>query len=674
MINTPVSEIKGIGESRSKLLLKLGIKTVNDMLYFVPRQMEDRSEISQIKDLRSGEHAAICAELISGIEEMRIRKNLVIYKAIASDGTGAVILNWFNNKFIKSSLKKGQKYKFYGKTEYKYGKFEMSGITYEKAEGDTYIGRVVPIYPLTKNLPQKTMQSLMRICVEKYVGTINEYIDEDIRKKYGLCEINFALRAIHFPNDEHEYEVAKRRLIFEELMLFQLGMLKVKKRRAKGEPLNTDGALEEFAQKLPFEFTEAQKRTIDEIYADLSKDVGMNRLVQGDVGSGKTAVAFAAMYAVYKNGFQSALMAPTEVLAAQHFNTAKNYFPEEEIAYLSGSVTGKRKTEELEKIKNGTAKIIIGTHALLEENVEFKNLCFVVTDEQHRFGVKQRLTLSQKGEKVHILIMSATPIPRTLALIMYGDLDISVIDSVPPGRQKISTYVVDESMRTRINNFMIKNIKEGRQVYIICPLALESEKTDIKAAEELEKELSGGALSGYRVRLLHGKMRPKEKNEIMSKFADGKIDVLVSTTVIEVGINVPNASVMIIENAERFGLSQLHQIRGRVGRGEYQSYCVLFSQNKNNERLKVMAETNDGFEIARKDLALRGPGDFLGTRQHGLPEFKIADLETDLNVMKNAGGAAREVLEKDPELKNNVFLKEKLNEMFKTVMSGNITG
>ncbi len=674
MINTPVSEIKGIGESRSKLLLKLGIKTVNDMLYFVPRQMEDRSEISQIKDLRSGEQAAICAELISDIEEMRIRKNLVIYKAIASDGTGAVILNWFNNKFIKSALKKGQRYKFYGKTEYKYGKFEMSGITYEKADGDTYIGRVVPIYPLTKNLPQKTMQSLMRICVEKYVGTINEYIDEDIRKKYGLCEINFALRAIHFPNDEHEYEVAKRRLIFEELMIFQLGMLKVKKRRAEGEPLNTDGALEEFAQKLPFEFTEAQKRTIDEIYADLSKNVGMNRLVQGDVGSGKTAVAFAAMYAVYKNGFQSALMAPTEVLAAQHFNTAKGYFPEEEIAYLSGSVTGKRKTEELEKIKNGTAKIIIGTHALLEENVEFKNLCFVVTDEQHRFGVKQRLTLSQKGEKVHILIMSATPIPRTLALIMYGDLDISVIDTVPPGRQKISTYVVDESMRTRINNFMIKNIKEGRQVYIICPLALESEKTDIKAAEELEKELSEGALSEYRVQLLHGKMRPKEKNEIMSEFADGKIDVLVSTTVIEVGINVPNASVMIIENAERFGLSQLHQIRGRVGRGEYQSYCVLFSQNKNNERLKVMAETNDGFEIARKDLALRGPGDFLGTRQHGLPEFKIADLETDLNVMKNAGEAAREVLEKDPELKNNLFLKEKLNEMFKTVMNGNITG
>lgn len=674
MINTPVSEIKGIGESRSKLLLKLGIKTVNDMLYFVPRQMEDRSEISQIKDLKSGEQAAICAELISNIEEMHIRKNLIIYKAIASDGTGNVILNWYNNKFIKSALKKGQRYKFYGKAEYKYGKFEMSGITYERADGDTYIGRVVPIYPLTKNLPQKTMQSLMKICVEKYVGTINEYIDESIRKKYGLCEINFALRAIHFPNDEHEYEIARKRLIFEELMLFQLGMLKVKKRKADGEPLNTDGILSEFAQKLPFEFTEAQKRAVNEIYSDLSKNVGMNRLVQGDVGSGKTAVAFAAMYAVYKNGFQSALMAPTEVLAAQHFNTAKSYFPEEEIAYLSGGVTGKRKAEEIEKIKNGEAKIIIGTHALLEENVEFKKLCLVVTDEQHRFGVKQRLTLSEKGDKVHILIMSATPIPRTLALIIYGDLDISVIDSVPPGRQKISTYVVDDSMRMRINNFMIKNIEEGRQVYIICPLALESEKTDIKAAEELERELSGGALSKYNVRLLHGKMRPKEKNEIMSEFADGSIDVLVSTTVIEVGINVPNASVMIIENAERFGLSQLHQIRGRVGRGEYWSYCVLFSRDKNNERLKVLAETNDGFEIARKDLALRGPGDFLGTRQHGLPEFKIADLETDLNVMKNAGDAAKEILEKDPELNNNIFLKEKLNEMFKTVINGNITG
>lgn len=674
MINIPVSEISGIGESRSKLLLKLGIKTVNDMLYFVPRQMEDRSEIKQIKDLRSGETAAVFAELITEVEEMRIRNNLVIYKAVASDGSGAVMLNWFNNKYIKSSLKKGQKYKFYGKVEYKYGKFEMSGITYEKADGDTYIGRVVPIYPLTKNLPQKTMQSLMRICVEKYVGTINEYINEDIRKKYGLCEINFALRAIHFPCGKHEYEIARKRLIFEELMLFQLGILKVKKRKPQGEKFNTEGVFAEFAEMLPFELTAAQKNVIGEIYADLSGNVGMNRLVQGDVGSGKTAVAFAAMYAAYKNGFQSALMAPTEVLASQHFNTAKKYFADEEIAYLSGSVTGKQKSEEILKIKSGKAKIIIGTHALLESNVEFKNLRLVITDEQHRFGVKQRLTLSEKGDRVHILIMSATPIPRTLALIIYGDLDISVIDSVPPGRQKISTYIVDESMRTRINNFIIKNIEEGRQVYIICPLASESEKIDIKAAEELAEELSVGALAKYNVSLLHGKMRPKEKNEIMRKFADGETDVLVSTTVIEVGINVPNASVMIIENAERFGLSQLHQIRGRVGRGEYRSYCVLFSQDKNNERLKVLAQTNDGFEVARKDLALRGPGDFLGTRQHGLPEFKIADLETDLNVMKNAGNAAKEILEKDPELKNNMFLKEKLNEMFKTVISGNITG
>lgn len=674
MINTPISEIKGIGESRSNLLLKLGIKTVSDMLYFVPRQMEDRSEIISVKDLKSGEYAAICASLISDIEEMHIRKNLVIYKAIASDGTGAVMLNWFNNKYIKSALKKGQKYKFYGKVEYKYGKFEMSGITYEKIDSDTFIGRVVPIYPLTKNLPQKTMQSLMRICVEKYVGTINEYISEDIRIKYGLCEINFALRAIHFPCEKHEYEIARKRLIFEELMLFQLGVLKVKKKKSDGERLVTDGVLSEFSAKLPFELTDAQKRTIHEIYNDLSKNVGMNRLVQGDVGSGKTAVAFAAMYAAYKNGFQSALMAPTEVLAAQHFNTAKKYFPESEIAYLSGSVTGKRKTAELLKIKNGDAKIIIGTHALLEENVEFENLCLVITDEQHRFGVKQRLTLFEKGNKVHVLIMSATPIPRTLALIIYGDLDISVIDSVPPGRQKIDTYIVDESMRMRINNFMIKNIEEGRQIYIICPLATESEKIDITAAEELAAKLSGGALAKYNVRLLHGKMRSKDKNEIMQMFADGEIDVLVSTTVIEVGIDVPNANVMVIENAERFGLSQLHQIRGRVGRGEYRSYCILFSQNKKNERLQALSQTNDGFEIARKDLALRGPGDFLGTRQHGLPEFKIADLETDLNVMKNAGDAAREILAKDPELKNNVFLKEKLNEMFKTVINGNITG
>lgn len=657
MINISVSEISGIGESRSKLLLKLGIKTVNDMLYFVPRQMEDRSEIKQIKDLRSGETAAVFAELITEVEEMRIRNNLVIYKAVASDGSGAVILNWFNNKYIKSSLKKGQKYKFYGKVEYKYGKFEMSGITYEKADGNTYIGRVVPIYPLTKNLPQKTMQSLMRICVEKYVGTINEYINEDIRKKYGLCEINFALRAIHFPCGKHEYEIARKRLIFEELMLFQLGILKVKKRKPQGEKFNTEGVFAEFAEMLPFELTAAQKNVIGEIYADLSGNVGMNRLVQGDVGSGKTLVAAACAYFAARNGFQTLVMAPTEVLAQQHCETFRSFLEPLgiKVGVLSGSMTAAEKKTVRQQAKEREIDVLVGTHALIYKSLTIGRLGLVVVDEQHRFGVAQRSMLAEQGTNPHIVAMSATPIPRTLALIMYGDLDVSVVNQMPKGRLPVMTYSVDGSFHQRVYNFIKKHIAEGRQAFIVCPRVEsgEDESSDKKSAIEYYNYLTSGEFRGIPTGLLYGKMKPAEKDAVMEDFRSDKLKLLISTTVIEVGVDVPNAVVMLIENAEQFGLSQLHQLRGRVGRGAYQSYCILMTDNKSEytaERMRAMCETTDGYKIADTDLKLRGPGNFFGREQSGALPMKVADLAENSEILPEIDALSEQILKSDPKL------------------------
>ncbi len=678
VLNQPITALKGIGPTRAKMLKKYNITSVEDMLSFFPRTMEDRSNVSKIASLVAGEEACIEATLITDVQVRKVRANLTLSSVIVSDSSGSMMITWFNNKYVKDTMYKGKTFRFFGKTARNGGRLTMTSPTYENPENSVHTGSVVPIYPLTGNITERIMRNMMLECVTAAVGNINEYIPEKIRTENSLCEINFALRAIHFPKDGKEYAIARRRLVFEELLLLQMGILLTRKNieESRGEILEVKNSFVEFAGKLKFELTKAQKRVMNEIAVDLSSGKQMNRLVQGDVGSGKTVVAFGAMYCAYKGGFQSALMAPTEVLAAQHYKAATEIFPEKDVVLLTGSITGKRKKEALEKIASEEAKIIIGTHAVIEANVEFKNLALVITDEQHRFGVRQRAALADKG-KAHILIMSATPIPRTLAMILYGDLDISAVDELPPGRQKVDTFAVDEKMRPRIEKFIINNIKEGRQIYIICPLVEESEKLDITAATELKERLSKTVLKDYTVSLLHGRMKPSEKNEIMTDFAEGKTDVLVSTTVIEVGVNVPNATVMIVENAERFGLSQLHQIRGRVGRGKDKSYCILFSENpEQNERLKVMCETNDGFEIARRDLLLRGPGDFLGTRQHGLPMMKIANLFTDMEIFKEARCAAEKIYNEDKNLEKicHIHLKNKINRMFTADVGINIVG
>lgn len=680
LMNEPVTALKGIGESRAKLLSKLKIKSVGDLLYFFPRYIEDRSSTMPIFSLTDGMNATVRATVISRPSRLKIRGNLTLFTMPVKDSSGTMYLTWYNNKFIENAFTVGKEYNFYGTVQIKYGKKQMDNPTYEPVDKKLHTGRIVPVYPLTENLHQKTMRLIMKECVDECVGNLNDPLPAYIREKYNLCELNYALSSIHFPATKKDYDLARKRFVFEELLMFQTGMLHIKNSKTSIDPRPMDiSSAPEFEKKLPFTFTGAQRKVFSEICNDISSGRSMNRLVQGDVGSGKTVLAFGAMYIALKNNRQSVLMVPTEVLANQHYKSALSYFNEGEVQLLTGSFTAVEKRKALENIKTGKAKIIIGTHALIESKVEYADLSLVITDEQHRFGVRQRALLAEKGNSPHILIMSATPIPRTLSLVIYGELDISVVDELPPGRQKVDTFAVDEGYRQRINNFMRKNIAEGRQIYVICPLIEESEKMDLQAATTLAQKLSEEVLPEYIVRLLHGKMKAAEKNEIMKDFLDGNINVLVSTTVIEVGMNVPNATVMIIENAERFGLSQLHQIRGRVGRGAEKSYCVMFSEGGGEvtkKRLDIMTKSNDGFEIARRDLELRGPGDFLGTRQHGMPELHIADIFTDFEAMKLARDAATEILTRDPELKKaeHLFLKDRINDMFDGVLCGNIIG
>lgn len=671
ILKSGIQYIKGVGESRAALLNKLGIFTVEDMLYFFPRFIEDRSNFKKISELKHGETACVKAIAASSVQENKLRKGLTIYSLIIKEGFDAAVVTWFNNKFVKDAFEIDKPYIFYGKVSIKFGKIELVNPIYEKGEGNLFTGRVVPIYPLTNSLYQKSIQSIAKNCLELLIGKLKEYLPQSIRKEHNLCEINYALSSIHFPNTIEDYNIARYRLVFEEFLLLSLGLLLIrgKRQELKGTPLNNNGYLNEFLQKLPFKLTNAQEKVINEIHADLNNNKPMSRLVQGDVGSGKTVVAFAAIYTTLKNGYQATMMAPTEILARQHYETATVLFSDYNVVLLTGSVTGKAKKEALNKIKSGVANIIIGTHSLIEDTVEFERLALVVTDEQHRFGVRQRVALTTKGESPHVLVMSATPIPRTLALILYGDLDISIVNELPPGRQNVDTFVVDEDKRKRVYDFVSKQIQEGRQAYVVCPLVEESESMDLRAATQLACTLREQVFPGLTVELLHGKMKPKQKDEIMNSFSQGKINILVSTTVIEVGINVPNASIMIVENAERFGLSQLHQLRGRVGRGEYKSYCVLFNcgvGKVTSQRLGTMAKTNDGFLISQKDLELRGPGDFFGTRQHGLPDLKIANIFNDMELLKKAQKAADGLIKKDPNLEqeDNIILRDRLVKMY----------
>lgn len=665
--STDIRFLKGVGEKRAELLQKKGIDTVGALLRFYPRAYLDWQNITPISECPEGENVCVRAEITSPVKTVNIRRGMTLYKFAAADDSGVIEVTLFNRKYLAENLRQGRSYLFYGKLGYGITLRQMSSPEIMPAE---YMG-IEPVYAATEGLSSKTIEKIMKnalVCADGMA----DVIPQGIREKNGLCDFKTALKSIHFPLERQVLESAKRRLVFEELFVLQTGLLFLKRRRrALAGCTVKNNLLEEFKWTLSFKLTGAQERVINECLSDMMSPRPMNRLIQGDVGSGKTAVAAALMYISAGNGFQSALMAPTELLAEQHFKTLCKITENSGIkcALLTGSLTKKQKDEVKAGLKSGEIKVAVGTHALLTDDVEFENLGLVVTDEQHRFGVGQRGRLSSKGNNPHTLVMSATPIPRTLGLIIYGDLDISIIDEYPAGRQKIATYCVDSSYNTRVYNYIKKFIAEGRQAYIVCPLVDENEALGIKSASEYYKELSENQFKGYTVGLLHGKMKPKDKENVMRRFAAGEIQLLISTTVIEVGIDVPNAALMVIENAERFGLSQLHQLRGRIGRGEYSSACILISDVKSGDtkrRLDVIKNNTDGFKIADEDLKLRGPGDFLGSRQHGLPDMKIADIFADRETLHLAGKEAEELIKRDPALHDpeNAGLRDEIAALF----------
>ena len=673
--NASIKYLKGVGEKRAALLGKLGIRTLRDLLTFYPRAYEDWSKTTSIKDAPLNE--TVCIRAIAGMRcrEHRIRKGMTLYKTEITDGEYIIDVTFFNNKYAAERIEQGKEYLFFGKITGKGYYRSMNSPEFTEFEGE---GRMRPIYPQTAGMNSKAIEKLIKTAFE----SCNEFADplpEDIRNSYCLMNLETALRNIHFPESEDMLSEARRRLIFEELFLLELGLMrfKSKSRQSNAIPMQKNFT-EEFFSLLPFELTGAQKRAVTQSAEDMMNDVPMNRLLQGDVGSGKTAVSAALIYNCARNGCQSALMAPTEVLAMQHFKTLSKMFENTDITIglLTGSTPAAEKKKIKADLKEGKIDLAVGTHALIQKDVEFNNLALAVTDEQHRFGVNQRGMLTSKGRNPHTLVMSATPIPRTLALIIYGDLDLSILDEMPKGRQKIETYLVNTELRERAYGYIKKHLCNGMQGYIVCALVAENEESELTAATELYKELTDNFFKGFSVGLLHGKMKPQEKKAVMESFASGETQLLVSTTVIEVGIDVPNAVIMVIENAERFGLSQLHQLRGRIGRGTEKSTCIMISDAQNEEterRLKILASTTDGFRIADEDLKLRGPGDFFGSRQHGLPELKIANMMTDGEAIRETHSAASELLKKNPALSGEeyVLLRNAVNHLFSSGISMN---
>lgn len=673
--NASIKYLKGVGEKRAALLAKLGIYTLRDLLTFYPRTYEDWSSITSIADAPVNENVCIRAFVGMPFREHRIRKGMTLYKSEISDGESVIDLTFFNNKYAPEKLKQGKEYLFFGKITGKGYYKSMVSPEFEEFDGTK---KFRAIYPQTAGMNSKAIEKLVATAFS-VCGSFADPLPEDIRNKYCLMGIEQALRNIHCPESEDMLSEARRRLIFEELFLLELGLmrLKTKNRRSTAFSMQADYT-EEFMSLLPFELTGAQKRAIAQAAEDMGRNLPMNRLLQGDVGSGKTAVSAALIYNCARNGFQSALMAPTEVLAMQHYKTLAKMFENTDITI--GLLTGSTPAAEKKKIKAALAKgeisLAVGTHALIQKDVEFKNLALAVTDEQHRFGVNQRGSLSSKGNNPHTLVMSATPIPRTLALIIYGDLDLSILDEMPKGRQETETFLVNGELRERAYGYIKKHLCSGLQGYIVCSLVAESEDTELTAATELYEKLANGFFRGFRLGLLHGKMKPAEKKAVMDSFASGETQLLVSTTVIEVGIDVPNAVIMVIENAERFGLSQLHQLRGRIGRGTEKSTCIMISDACNDtteQRLKTLASTTDGFKIADEDLKMRGPGDFFGSRQHGLPELKIADMMTDGEAIRETHAAASELLQKNPALSGEEYdlLRNAVNRLFSSNISMN---
>ena len=654
-----VKYVKGVGPNRVKLLNKIGIYNLGDLITYYPRDYEDRSKPRMIQNLVNGEDSLITAVAVSRVVEIRLKNRMCMYKLVVQDETAKCTIIWFNQSYLKNKFIIGETYYFFGKANIRMGKFEMSSPVFDDVNTKNNTGRIIPIYSSTYSLSQNTIRKIIENGLEMVDGNLEENMPEYILDNYNLLGINEATKKVHFPESFEEFKEARKRLVFEELLTMQVALLGLKNkysRDIKGIEFAKEYKFSDIINDLPFNLTNAQIRVLQEIENDMEKDKSMNRLLQGDVGSGKTIVSIIAAYKAVKSGYQAAIMAPTSILASQHLESFTEILEKYNIRceLLISSITKKKKEEILEKLKNGEIDVLIGTHAILEDNVIFKNLGLVVTDEQHRFGVRQRSKIASKGKNPDVLVMTATPIPRTLALILYGDLDISIIDELPPNRKKIDTFAVTKQMEERVNNFIKKQIEEGRQCYIVCPLVEENEEIDAKSVLELAEKYKNETFKEYKVEYIHGKMRPKEKDEIMLEFKEGKIDILISTTVIEVGVNVPNSSIMVIENAERFGLAALHQLRGRVGRGEYKSYCILKYNSKSDvvrQRMKIMQDTNDGFVIAEKDLELRGTGEFFGTKQHGIPDFKIANLFEDIPILKMVQDLSKKIEEEDPRIR-----------------------
>lgn len=657
---TPLRELKGVGEKTEKLFQKIGITTAEELLRYYPRTYDIYEEPVEIASAEEDKTVSIRATIATGIYINQIR-NLQVLTTTVADASGRLPVAWFNAPYLRGTLKKGSVFILRGKIIRKKGRPQMEHPEiFTPAAYEEIIHSMQPVYGLTKGLSNKMITKLVHQILDTR-PLHGEYLPEEIRERYQLADANYAIRTVHFPKNMQELLTARKRLVFDEFLLFVLAiqLLKEKTEEAPNTfPMKPVWTTEEIIEGLPYDLTGAQKNVWHEIERDLSGHKLMSRLVQGDVGSGKTVIAFLAMVLSAENGFQSALMVPTEVLANQHYEGFLRLMEEQNIAschpvLLTGSTTARQKREIYQKIADGEVNVIIGTHALIQEKVEYKNLGLVITDEQHRFGVRQREALTTRGNPPHVLVMSATPIPRTLAIILYGDLDISIIDELPAKRLPIKNCVVGTSYRPKAYSFIEKQVQMGRQAYVICPMVEESEGLEAGNVTDYARRLQEILPGEIKVEILHGKMKPKEKNRIMEAFASGEIQVLVSTTVVEVGVNVPNATVMMVENAERFGLAQLHQLRGRVGRGEHQSYCI-FIQGNNEEntskRLKILNESNDGFYIAGEDLKLRGPGDLFGIRQSGLMEFKIGDIYNDAGILKNASEAAGEILALDFDL------------------------
>ncbi len=671
LTNMDIQYLKGIGPKSAELFRRIGAPTVGALLRIYPRMYEDWSKQIKIREACGELSKCIKVKILYPVRLILSKGSMKMYKSVATDGENNIDIIFFNNKYVIGGFLPGEEVLIFGNVTINSGRYE---ITNPKIKGINENLKLRPIYGQTKGLQSWKIESAVKNALELLPSKFPDMYSNDFLNNYDLCSLDFAIRNIHFPSGENELKEARKRLIFDELYLWQLSvnMLKGMSRQSTYIKIEKDYT-KDFYFLLPFEPTNAQKTAIMECNEDMkSGKFSMSRLLQGDVGSGKTVVAAAIAYNAVKNGYQVAIMAPTEILATQHYETFNKLFLGLgiNIELLTGSIRAKARREAMGRIKTGEASVIVGTHVLFSECTQFYNLGLVITDEQHRFGVNQRTNLAQKGNNPHVLVMSATPIPRTLALIIYGDLDISVLNELPPGRQKIDTFCVERDKRKRVYNFTKKLLDEGRQAYVVCP-SIEENETDMVAVESYAKELSSGEFSEYNVGILHGKMKAKEKEEVMKNFLEGKLQLLISTTVIEVGVDVPNAAVMIIENAERFGLSQLHQLRGRVGRGKEKSYCIMISDNKGEDsqkRFKAMINSNDGFYLANEDLKFRGPGEFFGSKQHGIPNVKMSNMLKDMEIVKLSQIAVKETIEKSPDLSGDEFkiVKKQIQKLLET--------